>query len=73
MIPWNIALSVNNRKTDIMRLRIDWKKVVIFAIVSGGLLYITESSLMTLGIILLLFVADYFVGEWERRHKGDEQ
>ena len=44
----------------IMETKIDWKKVITFIIICGGLIYITESYLMSFGILLLLFVAyDY--------------
>jgi len=36
--------------------------LLIFAII-GGIYYLTESFLMTLGIMLLLFVVDHFIQE----------
>lgn len=53
-----------------MKLRFDWKKIVIFTIVSGGLIVLTDSFLMSLGIILLLFVVDNLLAEWERKQKN---
>lgn len=52
-----------------MKYRLDWKKALVFAAVSAGLIFITESFLMSLGIILLLFVVDYWLAEWERMRK----
>ncbi len=47
-----------------LKLRFDWKKAVVFLIVSAGLCYITRSFTMSLGIMLLLFVADYLLADW---------
>jgi uncharacterized membrane protein YfcA len=44
-----------------MEAKINWKLVISFIIIIGGLIYITESYLMTIGIMLLLFVAYDFV------------
>lgn len=35
----------------------------------GGIYYITESFLVSLGILLLLFVADALLWEWEENQK----
>lgn len=51
------------------KLRLDWKKALIFLFVSAGLLYITKSLLMSIGIILLLFVADSLLADWDYRRK----
>ena len=52
-----------------LRLNIDWKKVLVFLFVSAALLYLTGSLATSAGIILLLFVADSLLGDWEyRRH-----
>ena len=48
---------------------IDWKKALVFLIVVGGLIYITNaelgmtntnSFLTTLGVLLILFIGDNF-------------
>ena len=51
------------------KLHLDWKKALIFLLVSAGLIYITKSALMSIGIILLLFVADSLLADWEYRRK----
>lgn len=51
------------------KLHLDWKKVLIFLFISAGLIYITKSILMSIGIILLLFVADSLLADWEYRRK----
>jgi hypothetical protein len=60
-----------------MEAKINWKLVVSFIIICGGLIYITNSYLMTLGILLLLFVAYGFVldkaKEEEEKQKKEEQ
>lgn len=47
-----------------MKISINWKRWLVFLIVSAGLLYITESVWMAAGIFLLLFVADYVIFDW---------
>ena len=60
-----------------MKVKIDWKKAVIFLIVAGGLYFIFESCAMALGIILILFVIDYFIADkmddCRRRKKREEE
>lgn len=51
------------------KLYFDWKKTLIFLFVSAGLIYITKSVLMSIGIILLLFVADSLLADWDYRRK----
>lgn len=46
------------------KFRIDWKKALVFLFVSAGLSVITGSFTMSLGILLLLFVADYLLADW---------
>lgn len=43
------------KKTRILR------QILIFVIISAGLIYITESILMAVGIMLLLFVISYLI------------
>jgi len=60
-----------------MKYKIDWIRFALFAIIAGGLILITESILMSIGIFLLLFVADYLIqdiADWfERRKKRRER
>ena len=51
------------------KLQLDWKKALIFLLVSAGLIYITKSILMSIGIVLLLFVIDSLLADWEYRRK----
>lgn len=60
------------------QLNIDWKKALVFLIVIGGLMYITRvalhmtltnSFLTTLGILLILFVGDYFAQQIDDKRK----
>lgn len=53
---------------DIMKMKFNWKKFLLFFFVIGAILYITKSFWMTLGIILLLFVIDYLLKEYDNRH-----
>lgn len=52
-----------------MKMKIDWKKFILFAIIAFCLALVTDSLLMSAGIFLLLLVVDYFIAEWEKRHK----
>ncbi len=47
----------------------DWKKVLGFLFVSAGLIYLTKSLLMSIGIVLMLFVIDGLLANWEYRRK----
>ena len=52
-----------------MKYKVDWKRLLLFAIITGGLLFITGSFLVSLGIIILLLVVDRLIVEWETRRK----
>ena len=56
-----------------MKSKINWKHIVLFVVICAGLLYITGSWLMSLGIMLLLFVAYYMIDEievwWKKKHE----
>ena len=45
----------------------------LYIIVSAGLLLITESWLMSLGIMLLLILLDRIVAEYERKKRGGDE
>ena len=47
-----------------IKIRLDWKKAVIFLLVSGGLVYLTRSVLMSVGVLMLLFVADALIASY---------
>ena len=58
------------------KIDIDWKKAVVFLVVTGGIYYIARALihlehpfLMTLGILLLLFIGDYFAQVLDSRFK----
>jgi TRAP-type C4-dicarboxylate transport system permease small subunit len=53
-------------------LKIDWRKVVLFLVISAGLLYLTRSVLMAAGVIMLLFVVDSLISDYEYRRKNHE-
>ena len=54
------------------KLRIDWRKVVLFLVISAGLLYLTRSVLMAAGVIMLLFVVDSLISDYEYRRRTHE-
>lgn len=52
-----------------MKIKLNWKMFLIFFIVCGGLLYLTRSFLMTLGILLVLFVIDGVLKNIDNKHR----
>ena len=68
-----------------MKMNFDRKKALVFLIVIGGLIYITEvglgmtalnSFLATLGVLLILFVGDNFaqqIDNWLKRRKMNQK
>ena len=68
-----------------MKMNFDRKKALVFLIVIGGLIYITEvglgmtalnSFLATLGVLLILFVGDNFaqqIDNWLKRRKMNQE
>ncbi len=52
-----------------MNYRIDWKHLLIFIFVCGGLILITRSFMMSLGIMLLILVVDYVFANLEVRRR----
>ncbi len=57
---------------DIKDFKIKKSQWAIFIIVSAGLLYVTESLLMALGIMLLLIVLDFVLAEYIGKKRGDK-
>lgn len=57
---------------DIKDFKIKKSQWLIFIIISAGLIYITESWLMALGIMLLLIVLDFVLAEYFGKKKGDQ-
>lgn len=55
------------------KFHIDWKKFLVFLFVSAGIYCLTRSFTMTLGILLLLIVADFLLADWDdtRRRKRE--
>ncbi|MBR6963928.1 MAG: transporter [Prevotella sp.] len=56
-----------------METKIDWKKVIMFIVICGGLIYITESYLMSFGILLLLFVVYDFISKKAEQEKQNNE
>lgn len=51
------------------KIKFDWKHALFFFVLMGGILYITESFFMSLGIMLLLFVVDFFLQQLDEKLK----
>lgn len=50
-----------------VKLHVNWKKVIVFLLISAGLIYLTHSLLMSIGIVLLLFVVEALLANYEYR------
>lgn len=57
---------------DVNDFKIKKGQWLLYIVVSAGLLYITESWLMALGIMLLLILIDRMIAEYERKKRGDD-
>ena len=57
---------------DVNDFKIKWWQWVLYIAVSAGLLYITKSWLMSLGIMLLLILLDRWLAEYERKKRGGD-
>lgn len=51
------------------KIKLDWKHFLFFLVLMGGIYYLTESFFMSLGILLLLFVVDYFLQQLDEKLK----
>lgn len=57
-----------------MKMNIELKRLFLFAVISLGILLLTSSLAIAVGTLVLLFVADYFLGVWENnRIKKSEE
>lgn len=52
-----------------MKLRLNWQKIIIFLLICTGLVFLTRSFWMSLGIVMLLFVVDALIANYEYRRK----
>ena len=50
-----------------VKIRVNWKKGLLFLFISAGLIFLTHSLLMSIGIMLLLFVVDALLANYEYR------
>ncbi len=57
---------------DVNKYKIKKWQWALYIVVSAGLLYITKSWLMSLGIILLLILLDRWAAEYERKKRGSD-
>lgn len=56
-----------------MKVKINWKHFLLFFVVIGGIYLLTKSFWMTLGIVLILFVIDHFLKEYDERRRKDKE
>lgn len=57
---------------DVNKYKIKWWQWALYIVVSAGLLVITDSWLMSLGIMLLLILVDRLLAEYERKKRGGD-
>lgn len=55
------------------KLQLDWIKVLTFIFVSGGLLFITKSVMMSAGLMILLLVIDQVIVNYQSRKAFKQQ
>lgn len=58
---------------DVNDFKIKKGQWLLYIIVSAGLLYISGSWLMSLGIMILLILIDRLLAEYERKKRGDDE
>lgn len=63
-------LTFKPENMDVNDFKIKKSQWIIFIIISGGLLYLTESLLMSLGILLLLMVLDFGLARYIAHKRG---
>lgn len=49
----------------------NWWQFLAYIIVAAGLLFLTKSFLMSLGIFMLLLLIDQFLAAYDRRHRNN--
>lgn len=54
-----------------MKVEFNWKKWLVYFIAAAGLIYLTKSFFMSLGIFILLLLIDWALGEWEKKHRQE--
>lgn len=52
--------------------RFNWLQFLVYIIVAAGLLYLTKSFAMSLGIFMLLLLVDQFLAAYDRRHRSNK-
>ena len=57
---------------NIDKYKIKWWQWLLYIVVSAGLLYITRSWMMSLGIMLLLILLDRWLAIYENRKRGGD-
>ena len=45
----------------IKKLHLNWQKIAVFLLICAGLVFLTHSFWMSLGIMMLLFVVDALI------------
>ena len=53
------------------KIQINWKRFLLLFVVIFGIYHLTQSFWMTLGIILLLFVVDNFLKEYDDKKRRE--
>lgn len=66
--------SAKNHYLRVMKMKIELKRLFLFAVISVGVMLLADSLWVALATLVLLFVADYLLAIWEnnRNKKADE-
>ncbi len=55
-----------------MKQNIKINHLILMLVVCGGIYALTDSFLMTLGIVILLLVVDVLLAQYERKKKSED-
>ena len=55
-----------------MKIKFNWKRVALFAVLSVLLLVNTHSFLMSLGIMMILLLIDALLAQWDKRRNRNK-
>lgn len=56
-----------------LNIHIDWKKAIVFLLICAGLIFITHSVWLSGGILLILFVIDGLLANYETKKRLEQE
>lgn len=61
----SVFFSIKIHYLRVMKMNFELKRLFLFAVITLGVLLLTSSLAIAIGVLVSLFVADYFLGVWE--------